>query len=167
MEYFMTAPQDFLLIGDDYEEDVMRWCQPDYRDSDEVHSITTAYLDDARDFLQNPAHIDIISLNSCVCSNAAAINALANCTFHHFPVTDFTSLSGEQAISIHGIIAAAVATANHNALIYCGYGHGRTGTALYAYTILSGRQAYNRSTAEDDYHVENDAQHGFLASLRP
>ena len=161
----MPASQEFLLIGGDYEENVMRWCQPDYRDSDEVHSITKDYLDEAREYLEHPAHIDIISLNSCICSNAASINALPDCTFHHFPVIDFTTPSKDQAIAIHDIIKAAVATAKHNVLIYCGYGHGRTGTALYAYSILSGRQSYLKRTAEDDYHVENDAQHGFLASL--
>ncbi|OCL11074.1 hypothetical protein AOQ84DRAFT_387079 [Glonium stellatum] len=113
----------------------------------------------AVDILQARGIRHIISLNSLPLSQEE-ISRLndANIRYSHFPVPDFTAPTIAQ---LQGII---LAMQNEPTLVYCGYGYGRTGTAISA-ILMSKDQKLTRFDF-DGHHVQTEAQRKMLGRLR-
>lgn len=112
-------------------------------------------------FLVSKKISNIISLNSVVL-DSATIKALKGqgISYTQYKVADFQPPTLDQLVAI-GKNYGTMAKAKKNTLVYCGYGHGRTGTAVSAIQIQAGVSANY-----DGNHVETDGQKDVLNKLK-
>ncbi|PHH70462.1 hypothetical protein CDD80_5999 [Ophiocordyceps camponoti-rufipedis] len=120
--------------------------------------------DESIRFLHEKGIEHVISLNS-EADNEAIVNKLVenNIKYTAIPVPDWASLSmGEMMMAISFFISEP----ERPTLIWCGYGHGRTGTLVTAIQMFRLRQMEKPlQLDEDDYmsnHVETQPQRSLL-----
>ncbi|KAJ7638091.1 protein-tyrosine phosphatase-like protein [Mycena rosella] len=87
-------------------------------------------------------------------------------TYFHSPIVDFSVPTVDQ---MQDICREFVRNRDQNpprsSLVYCGYGHGRTGTVITGIQMLLGRRFPNRAAYRDN-HVETGAQMDFLDAFQ-
>ncbi|MEU4806233.1 hypothetical protein [Actinosynnema sp. NPDC023587] len=88
--------------------------------------------------------------------------------YEHFPVVDFTAPTREQVVRASTIIQRTGQEGNAS-LVYCGFGHGRTGTFVTAWEILTDHplreQAASLAELCHANHVERAEQEALLERL--
>jgi len=111
-------------------------------------------------FLVDHGIQNIISLNSEKLS-AEEQNRLrvVEITYNHIGVVDFTAPTREQFDLIHECAPGGRVT-----LVYCGYGHGRTGSAISALQLYYGRRMREIDFREN--RVEDRTQYTALQALQ-
>ncbi|MEU5692316.1 hypothetical protein [Actinosynnema sp. NPDC020468] len=167
----MTAPAEPTPLAewDAVEPGVLYRCQqPGYEprlDRDTPHAFTDAQIL----FLRAHAISLVLSANSIALEDAdvAALRD-AGIDYRHFPVTDYTAPTRDQVIRASTALAANSRDGGAS-LVYCGFGHGRTGTFVTAWEILTDhplRQAAAsvRELCEAN-HVERQTQRDLLERL--
>ncbi|KAI0546398.1 hypothetical protein F4679DRAFT_557783 [Xylaria curta] len=82
-----------------------------------------------------------------------------NIAYFHSPITDFGAPTIRQLRDIH-----QASQRFYPSLVYCGYGHGRTGTVISALQILRGRRFHSRAEFERN-HVGTRGQLDVLRDL--
>ncbi|KAJ7638089.1 protein-tyrosine phosphatase-like protein [Mycena rosella] len=87
-------------------------------------------------------------------------------TYFHSPIVDFSVPTVDR---MQNIFREFVRNRDQNpprsSLVYCGYGHGRTGTVITGIQMLLGRRFPNRAAYRDN-HVETGAQMDFLDAFQ-
>lgn len=108
-----------------------RSSQPNYNGHDGPHSIGEAELG----VLRVEQIRLVVSANSCQLDEASK-QRLKNggIEYHHFPVPDFTAHTKKQLSK-----AAKLISKHPPALVFCGYGQGRTGTIVAAWALQTGK----------------------------
>ena len=136
---------------------------PNYDDNASSDPDATQNMDDAAvQFLVDYGITHVISMNGYELS-ATEQRRLSdrNIAYTHLPVTDF------HAPTLNQLDQAQQAYTSHisgRTLVYCGYGHGRTGTVITALQLYMGRPR----THADYYanHVEDPSQVAVLDELK-
>ncbi|KAI0248924.1 hypothetical protein BJV78DRAFT_1284371 [Lactifluus subvellereus] len=136
---------------------------PNYDDTATADPDSTQNMDDnAVQFLVANGITNVISMNTYELS-ATEKQRLTdnNISYTHLSVVDF------QAPTLDDLDQAQQAYTSHisgRTLVYCGYGHGRTGTVITALQLYMGRDR----THADYYanHVEDPSQFAVLDQLR-
>ena len=123
----------------------------------------TQNMDDtAVQFLVDNSITNVISMNAYELSDIERRRfSENNISYTHLPVVDFAAPTFAQ------LVRARQAYYSHisgRTLVYCGYGHGRTGTVITALKLYMGVEQMH-----DDYranHVEDQSQFAVLDQLR-
>jgi len=129
---------------------------PYYNDQDSDQRMDSS----AVRFLVGHGIQNIISLNSEALSpeEQGRLRA-AGITYTHIHLPDFTAPTREQFDRIH-----ERAPSDRVTLVYCGYGHGRTGTAISALQLYNGRRMRERDFRA--HRVEDRSQFAALEALQ-
>ncbi|KAL7822053.1 hypothetical protein V8C26DRAFT_389781 [Trichoderma gracile] len=102
---------------------------PHYRSSDLDQNMDA----EALEFLKSQGITGIISLNACPLPATATTRLQGyGMTYNHIPVTEFCAPSLDQLRELWDVYGRQTVT-----LIYSGFGHGRTGTAISALQLYS------------------------------
>ncbi|RGB31989.1 hypothetical protein C1646_744092 [Rhizophagus diaphanus] len=129
---------------------------PHYTGHDESQNMD----DDAIQFLVDNGINNVISMNQIVLTDGV-IEKLRKrgISYLNLPVEDFKAPTIKQLHDAYNSYLPAQRTT----LVYCGYGHGRTGTVIAAIMLLSG----NPLTRDDyhKFHVEKKVQEDVLDEL--
>ena len=138
---------------------VARSSQPGYHDGhDHPHGMDQA----AVNLLLAENIRTVISANAHPLDDASKTRlGAANIAYYHFPVADFQPHTTRQLEEASRQIRTSPA-----ALVYCGYGQGRTGTIVAAWALTSRIPGVQRNAEylEETFGVETDAQiHRLLA----
>ncbi|CAG8605945.1 24698_t:CDS:1 [Dentiscutata erythropus] len=115
--------------------------------------------DDAIKFLVKNDIKNVISLNEFIL-NKEEIEKLRehNIDYLHLPVDDFTAPTIDQLREAYASYKQALTT-----LVYCGYGHGRTGTVIAAFSLIGHRYTY--AQYHELFYVEQEEQYEVLDRL--
>ena len=116
-------------------------------------------------FLVDNGIKSVISLNEFgLAADVIETLAARGITYLHSAIGDFGAPSLNQLQTIRNHFQAQKQLGNPS-LVYCGYGHGRTGTAVSALQMYEGRNFGNRSAYRDN-HVETSSQMDILDQLK-
>ncbi|CAG8636898.1 10717_t:CDS:2, partial [Funneliformis caledonium] len=116
--------------------------------------------DDAIQYLVDHGINNVISLNQFRLTDDV-IGRLKErgINYLHLPVADYTAPTIYQLRQAYDSYFPAQRTT----LVYCGYGHGRTGTVIAAFMLLSGNQLTHNEYCK--FHVETQEQYDVLDEL--
>ncbi|CAB4426389.1 unnamed protein product [Rhizophagus irregularis] len=129
---------------------------PHYTGRDESQNMDN----DAIQFLVDNGINNVISMNQISLTDDVIERMQERgISYLNLPVEDYTAPTIRQLREAYDSYLPAQRTT----LVYCGYGHGRTGTVIAAFMLLSGNQL-----TRDDYHnfhVEEKVQEDVLDEL--
>ena len=116
-------------------------------------------------FLVDNGVKSIISLNEFgLADDVVGMLVSRGIAYLHSPIGDFGAPSLDQLQTIHNYFLTQKQLGKAS-LVYCGYGHGRTGTIVSALQMYDDRNFANRS-AYRDKHVETSSQMDALDQLK-
>lgn len=141
--------------------ELARSSAPHYVDNDKDQNMDEASIE----FLVHNGLRNIISLNS-VKLTAPVVKKLEQkgISYFHSPIPDFKAPTLAQLGEIHKNFEEKKKS-HKPSLVYCGYGHGRTGTIVSALQIYNGRR-FPDHKAYDVNHVEKEEQRAVLDQLQ-
>ena len=103
----------------------------------------------------------VISVNQLVLPQAQRdLLEKNNIQYHHFPIPDFTAPTMEQLRAIWGTVKNLDGSVGAT-LVYCGYGHGRTGTVICALQMALSKCSMTQAEYKNN-HVETQEQQDIL-----
>lgn len=139
---------------------VARSSQPNYGDSfDEEHGFDQALVD----MLMSEGIKVVVSANwKAIDPESRGRLEAASIGYHHFPVRD-----GSAPTVLQLMEASKVIEANPAALVYCGYGQGRTGTFIAAWALVTQQPGMRREEdwLQEWFGVETELQLKVLLGL--
>jgi protein-tyrosine phosphatase len=110
---------------------VFRSSQPYYNDTEDT---LQKFDSPAIELLKDYNIKGIVSLNhNLIHDSSATALAAENIVYHSLAIVDFSAPTLKQLL--YGCRAIDSIVSNGNALVYCGFGQGRTGTMMTAYAI--------------------------------
>lgn len=137
-------------------ERLARASAPNYSGNDATQNMNQAAVNNLIRLRINT----IVSVNEIFFpANQRTLLSNANIGYNRFPVRDFTAPTLAQLRSIRNIVQPTRGN-NNRTLVYCGYGHDRTGT-ISAMQIVQFNRRLTRAEM-DPNHVETDAQREVL-----
>jgi len=124
---------------------VFRSSQPYYNDTED----TVQKFDSPAVALLKTYNIKgIVSLNhNLIYDSSAAVLSAENITYHNLAIVDFSTPTVKELL--YGCQAIDNILSRGNALVYCGFGQGRTGTMMTAYAIYKLPKGSPASKLED------------------